>query len=828
MDIKLVGKVCLGCYIMKKILPILFLLFFFTHFIFAGNITIDGKAYTVDTVANFKAGPGTQYLALEFRGAKRMNVFFLKVDLNNPYITYKSALGQDSIYSGERPSAVAARKSKEGAVYFAGTNGDFYQTTGYVGYPLGVSLVESELAKTPIDWGIMAIDANKVPYAGKMTYNGNIKFGNTTHPIHHTNHLRENDQLVLYNQHNGKRTRTNSYGTEVLVQLQDGETWKTNLPVKTKVVKIEQSVGSMEIPKGFAVLSGHGAAKTILDALNAGDEVEINLNLIVNGTQIAPFVSAVGGDSRSIMLKDGIVNTVEVWNELHPRTAFGYSQDRKTAIHCVVDGRSTISAGATTKELAEIMQSAGAFDALNLDGGGSSSLFLKDFGPMNKVSDGSERAVSNGIYVVSTSPADNNIAEIKNLKQKIRLPRYGIYTPVFYGYNQYGMLISKNVTGVQLSVNPSVGEILPDGNVFVSGTQSGTVTASYNGITTTFQIELIADAPIQIRLDSVLLDDVVEYPVEVVATVEGTQMGIYPGALTWEVENPAVSSVNSGVLKGLKNGTTAVIGSLGNFKDTLALKVEIPDTKYRVAKSFTDEGWAITASTNLTNLTHAKTEAGIKTTYTYNPGRNTNIIYNNNFAFYSLPDSFKIKFNPGGTSISKLLIRFKEDNSGITSINKEYTGFAKNTVNTLQLAIPSIMDNPSDRGAYPLHFNFMQFIIDGSGMNASQQYNIDIQEFVLVFDRIQTSVRNPELLSRIHVYPNPAKNGNSKLAFSFDNAHDVKLEVISLSGKVLKTQNIGKIQSGEVQIPLEGLSSGIYFVKIYQGNNYETVKIILN
>ncbi len=39
----------------------------------AGNVLIGEKSYTVDTTALFKAGPGVQYMALEFRGPRRMN-----------------------------------------------------------------------------------------------------------------------------------------------------------------------------------------------------------------------------------------------------------------------------------------------------------------------------------------------------------------------------------------------------------------------------------------------------------------------------------------------------------------------------------------------------------------------------------------------------------------------------------------------------------------------------------------------------------------------------------------------------------------------------------
>ena len=60
----------------------------------------------------------------------------------------------------------------------------------------------------------------------------------------------------------------------------------------------------------------------------------------------------------------------------HPRTAIGYREDGKLIL-LVVDGRQEASAGVTLPELAEIMQSLGAVEALNLDGGGSGPLVSK-------------------------------------------------------------------------------------------------------------------------------------------------------------------------------------------------------------------------------------------------------------------------------------------------------------------------------------------------------------------------------------------------------------------------------------------------------------------
>ena len=89
----------------------------------------------------------------------------------------------------------------------------------------------------------------------------------------------------------------------------------------------------------------------------------------------------------------------------HPRTAVGLSNDGKTLVLVVVDGRDARSAlGMTLVELTDLMRALGCSDALNLDGGGSSEMVLRDaqtrqLRVLNTPSDGRERAVANVLGV---------------------------------------------------------------------------------------------------------------------------------------------------------------------------------------------------------------------------------------------------------------------------------------------------------------------------------------------------------------------------------------------------------------------------------------------
>ncbi|MFZ5481622.1 MAG: phosphodiester glycosidase family protein [Myxococcota bacterium] len=94
-------------------------------------------------------------------------------------------------------------------------------------------------------------------------------------------------------------------------------------------------------------------------------------------------------------------------DDLHPRTAVGLSRDRRTLWFVVVDGRSDESEGMTCPDLADLLVDLGAWDALNLDGGGSSTLWVEGDGVVNDPSDGSERVVANHLAVLAdgTGPA---------------------------------------------------------------------------------------------------------------------------------------------------------------------------------------------------------------------------------------------------------------------------------------------------------------------------------------------------------------------------------------------------------------------------------------
>ncbi|MEB2314171.1 MAG: FG-GAP-like repeat-containing protein [Sorangiineae bacterium] len=84
----------------------------------------------------------------------------------------------------------------------------------------------------------------------------------------------------------------------------------------------------------------------------------------------------------------------------HPRTVAGLSKDHRTLILAVIDGRTSTAVGMRCTEMGALMKELGAWDALNLDGGGSSTMYLGTRGVVNRPSDGSERVVGNHLGIL--------------------------------------------------------------------------------------------------------------------------------------------------------------------------------------------------------------------------------------------------------------------------------------------------------------------------------------------------------------------------------------------------------------------------------------------
>jgi exopolysaccharide biosynthesis protein len=107
-------------------------------------------------------------------------------------------------------------------------------------------------------------------------------------------------------------------------------------------------------------------------------------------------------DGKSVAEFAGIVEgTFPRFEGRNPRSAAGVSKDGSTLYLVAVDGRRPTDAGMTLMELAKTMLQLGAYDAMNFDGGGSTTMMVNGK-IVNRPSDAAgERAIGSGLLIVS-------------------------------------------------------------------------------------------------------------------------------------------------------------------------------------------------------------------------------------------------------------------------------------------------------------------------------------------------------------------------------------------------------------------------------------------
>lgn len=184
--------------------------------------------------------------------------------------------------------------------------------------------------------------------------------------------------------------------------------------------KARYVVGNCGTPVGFHASGGRLISQPKDAGMRAVFVVdEAGRPDILDNVQALPANIREAVSGNVMVLKAGEIVQHAKDTARHPRSVVGLSRDRKTLFLVAVDGRQVASRGATYAELGELLKRLGAEDALNLDGGGSTTMVLKHpytgaHGVMNRPSDifpahpwlGTERPVADviGVSIKSRKP----------------------------------------------------------------------------------------------------------------------------------------------------------------------------------------------------------------------------------------------------------------------------------------------------------------------------------------------------------------------------------------------------------------------------------------
>ncbi len=213
------------------------------------------------------------------------------------------------------------------------------------------------------------------------------------------NRERKDGEIIVYTPYFGLTTQTNQWGREFVI-------------AGGVVREVNDSSGNSVIPSDGYVLSASSKRLDAAAVLSAGEKVKILFHLKPEDD----FENVLCAGPR--LLKDGKVDVAskeeqfkkDVAEGKAPRTAVGITKDGGVLL-VVIDGRNpAVSMGLTLQELAELLLDLGAYNAVNLDGGGSSTMVIGDK-VVNVPSDGSERKIATALLLMADKINKNTFNE---------------------------------------------------------------------------------------------------------------------------------------------------------------------------------------------------------------------------------------------------------------------------------------------------------------------------------------------------------------------------------------------------------------------------------
>lgn len=425
-----------------------------------------------------------------------MNINVIRADLTDKYTNVEPINNENGV-SNRAPLSAMIKSS--GAI--AGVNGDFF----YMGdptYTYGALIKDGNVITSPLPYSY------GYPTVSRLL-NGDLNISVWNPKIA----LYAADSTVLditvFN-----KTSSLEWGPTILTsdwnKTSPGFQSKDIVEVVVEnniVTEVRKNQPSVVIPNnGYIVASSNAATmEQLQQSFIPGQPVSLNIELDFSPDQVDWSYGAL-----NYLVKDGQLNDVssEVLGA-HPRTAIGFNRDNTEMIMVTIDGRNKDYTGVKQTELAEIMMGLGAYNAVNMDGGGSTTMgvdFLKNSNItiVNIPSDGRERKIASGVGVFNTSPASDRVDRIEIIPEHESIFNNTETNLSLKFYNEYFTPLDVSPSDIKYTVSPEgAGKVV--NNVFFPETPGKTViTASADGAVGEVQINVL-DKPAALKFNEELL-----------------------------------------------------------------------------------------------------------------------------------------------------------------------------------------------------------------------------------------------------------------------------------------------------------------------------------
>lgn len=788
---------------------------------------------TPDTIAHYPIGPGAVYTHIEFT-QKPIQLFQVTLDLNDEYnaVEVYPSNGKTPDATRETTSSQCRSNSYEGHRAFFGVNHDLFHYSGQT-TAAGINVRNGEIISHYGDYGrsVLSINKDKVAEVFPPCYEAKvicpdqteIKIDNVNESAYGIQSYRN---CVLFNTYSSLTLTTEG----LYAKLEPQGEWIINgEPTPCRVV----SIGHTPIQpdgKSHILFMRNDAATQFESRVQVGDVVQIDQRFVNttfpnSGLSVPPaqqVLQAFHGWPSVILngeLHDNEYNDfVTPGREFqdYPCTLVGITKDGKKLFIITADKGSMV-------EDAYYLVEQGAWNVVNFDGGGSATMVVYDQ-VVNSPTDGKERAVMDSFQGISLAPDDPVFSFLSFSKPSIKTHPLGVTPLRLLAHNRYGIVIDDDCREVEFSCEPEELGYVNSRGEFCAGpvAMSGTITARRGDSTCKMRVTMSGTTgEPRLCIDSLYIDDIREYPIELEAEASGETYRVNPEILTWSVTGDDCCQVVEGAVKGVKSGRAMLRGSYEGTTVEFPVVVEIGAGEM-VHEDFADaSSLPVTASSAVTQMRFdssilpAGWSDGNTLVFDLNTGRAPNIVIDHSMRFFGLPDSVSMQIKNWDSIISSISCEFTcPTGSWIHTLTPEADS---DSVYVVPLADRAVTDFPVTLDNLKIYLSTQQKGTDRK---------ISFRDFKAYYpheatDGIVAPVREPGLT----VFKSSPESLMIEGLATYEGSASVTLSDMNGRRLVMLETSVSPSGTCEVLLPTT-LSRGVYLVGVQTETGFRVAKLV--
>ena len=379
------------------------------------GVSSSASSQQPDTATAREVVPGVLHKRIVFNtGPWRVNV--IQVDLKRSDIDLVGIRANDRFTGRERLSSMVGRYQGPGKTV-AAVNGDFFNVK--TGESENNVIIEGDLLKgvrmtdSPYDTfanphSQFGFDRKGGPHIERYAFSGKVIRAKRSATMDALNFWPDSNALVLYTAAFGDSTPADSAG-RILYSIPLRKVGQKHDTLLFRIAGPARQSARVGLARGGALAAGGSAVQRAQAIYRAGGIIRVVAGVSPGREKLRTLI---GGWPRIVSKGRNVAQYADIVEGTfprfsttrHPRTAVGFSQDSSTLYLVTVDGRRESDSGMSLVELGDLMLRLGAHDAMNFDGGGSTTMVV-DGRVVNSPSDKEgERAIGSGLLVIRNPP----------------------------------------------------------------------------------------------------------------------------------------------------------------------------------------------------------------------------------------------------------------------------------------------------------------------------------------------------------------------------------------------------------------------------------------